>query len=399
LAGFALAIRFMQELYGLQGKREAFWHLVHCLFGRSSNKPMLRLEGGKIDTAISNPDSFVAKVGGPGALVIRKDTAVILEQGGRLTQAVGPGLQELKRFERIYDSVDLRPRRWAQAVEGMSLEGIPVACEADIHFQIQDGGQAPTENIPFPMDPDAILTAITSKWMCEADRPESEQTLDWKALTFLSEAGGTLKGILARYPLDLLMSPEKAGQEHPRQAIRRELERGLRQATAGLGVKILKVELGLIKVEDEITQQWIESWQADWDRWEIEYLATAEADSIKRVDKIRAEVLAGKIKNTANVLHGLAGIGRSEFLNGARMQLHLALRNVGSDSLALTYLPAEATKLLLAAQAAGPATTTTGPTTGATGPASGATGATTGAAGQTAGEPGPATSETGQTAT
>jgi regulator of protease activity HflC (stomatin/prohibitin superfamily) len=350
VASFALAISFMRSLYDLKADREPFWHLVHCMFGQASFRPWLMVEEAKINTKFSDPESLIAKVGGPGNMVIRKDSAVILEQAGRLNRVEGPGFPHLERFERVYDIIDLRPRRWQFAVTGMSKEGIPVTCDTDIVFQIHRGHQKPTENTPFPMDEQSVFQASTSKWMREKDRPENQQMLDWKGLIVISQTEGNLRSILARYPLDRLIAPEKRDQtrmqEHPRRAIRRQLDEALTAFAPTVGARIVQVELGQIKVVDEVTQMWIETWRAGWKYWEVEYLAAADAKYAEKVGEAKSEAVARRIHETANILYNLACKGRSAFVRGAMIQLHLALRNVSSDSLALTYLPAEATKLL-----------------------------------------------------
>jgi SPFH domain / Band 7 family len=344
--GVILSVSYLQALYALKDKREAFWHLVHCQFGRASFKPWLKVEGGKIDFDLSPANSFICQVGGPGNVVIRKDSAVVLEKAGQLTRVEGPGFPTLEPFEHVYDTIDLRPRRWQLPVSGLSKEGIPITCDTDIEFQIQDGGQQPTGETPFPVDLGAVFAAVTCKWIREQNRPEGERVLDWKGRIVVSTAEGTLRFILARYPLDRLIAPEKDGQQHPRQVICKELEKALHASAADVGARILKVELGEIKVRDEITQQWIESWQANWDRWGLEYLATSEAALLEMVGAAKSEAVARRIRDITNILHELRKSGEEAFVAGAKLQLELALRNIGSDSLALTYMPTEAMKLL-----------------------------------------------------
>lgn len=350
VAGFGLAISYLRALYDLKGYREPFWHLVHCMFGQASLKPWVMVQEAKINTELNPLDSFVVKVGGPGNLIARKDSGIVLEQAGRLTRVQGPGFSPLKRFERIYDIVDLRPRRWQFAVEGLSKEGIPVTCETDIVFEIDRGGQEPTEDTPFPMEEQSVFLAATSTWVREKTRPEEQQMMDWKGLIVMSQTAGNLRSILARYPLDRLIAPERRGQSpvlgHPRRDIRAQLENVLKAFAPSVGARVLKVELGQIRVDDAVTQQWIDSWRASWNYWGAEYLAAADAEYARVVGEAKSEAVARRIHETANILYNLACKGRSAFVRGAMIQLHLALRNVGADSLALTYLPAEATKLL-----------------------------------------------------
>ncbi len=345
-AAFALSIGYIQRLHDLGSRREIFWYLIHCMFGQGNFKPWLLVEEGKVNFQRNPLDSLIVRVGGPGHLVIRKDSAVMLERGGQLTRVEGPGFPHIERYERIHDTVDLRPTRWVYPVVGMSKEGIPVTCDADIAFQIQNGDQQATDELPFPMDGQAVFTAVTSKWMRELTRPEGDRMLDWKGLIIVSATEGKLRFILARYPLDRLVAPEREGSEHPRQVIRNELETELHTAAARVGARVLKVELGQIKVADAVTQQWIESWRAEWDRWQSSYLAPAEAAYVESVGGARSRLTAEKITNSARILHELAAQGRQAFVSGALTQFFLAIRNIGTDSLALTYLAPESVKML-----------------------------------------------------
>jgi hypothetical protein len=336
----------MRNLYDLKGKRESFWFLIHRLFGQATFRPWVMVQQGKINTEYSDPESLIVNVGGPGSVVVRKDTAVVLEQNGRLTRVEGPGLSKLEPFERIYDTLDLRPQRRQFPVFGLTKEGIPVVCETDVHFQIQNGGQLASEEMPFPLDTQAVWRASTSKWIREAHRLERDRILDWKGLIILSATEGTLRFILARYPLDRLIAPEAPDLPHPLGVICKELESALHKAAARVGARILKVKLGRIKVADAVTQKWIDGWRADWERWGTVYLATAESEYARTIATIKNEILAKRIITTTNLLHQQASESAEALVKIAKMQLHLALRNIGSDSLALTYLPAEATKQL-----------------------------------------------------
>jgi regulator of protease activity HflC (stomatin/prohibitin superfamily) len=350
VAAFGLAMSDLRALYDLKGYREPFWHLVHCMFGQASFKPWIMVQEGRINTELTPLDSFIAREGGPGNLIVRKDSGVVLERAGRLTGVEGPGFHPLERFERIYDIIDLRPRRWQFPVEGLSKEGIPVTCETDIVFEIDRGRQQPMEDTPFPMEEQAVFLASTSTWVREKTRPVEQQMMDWKALIVMFQTAGSLRSILARYPLDRLIAPERRGHTqvagHPRRDIRAQLEEVLKAFAPSVGARILKVELGQIRVDDAVTQQWIDSWRASWNYWGAEYLTAADAESARIVGEAKAEAIARRIHETANILYNLACKGRSAFIRGAMIQLHLALRNIGTDSLSLTYLPVEATKLL-----------------------------------------------------
>jgi hypothetical protein len=83
-------------------------------------------------------------------------------------------------------------------------------------------------------------------------------------------------------------------KKHPREEIREELEAKLKKSFSmgnSVGAKILKVELGEIKVRDmkdeegenmelpdDVYDQWVDAWQADWERRAIEEQIEGEAE-------------------------------------------------------------------------------------------------------------------------
>jgi len=247
----------------------------------------VRVSDGEVKT---NDDHILTRVGGPGGIVIYNDSAVVLERGGRLTRVLGPSrIGTLKRFEKVRDAVDLRPMRWEYEVGALSKEGIPVTLCADVHFQIHMGHREPTQENPYPALEEAIFRASTSRCMRDADSGKDDQYLDWARCVILDETESILRSIIARYPINALVGLEpvptsdadhsrQAVQEestagssatteakrenHPREAIQKELAQALREPAANLGAQINKVQLGTIKVSDEVIGQWIEAWQA-----------------------------------------------------------------------------------------------------------------------------------------
>ena len=129
-----IAAWFVQDFYGLQTRASARGFLLRPVFGQGSANPYLLVKEGAVDT---KGNEVAQKIGGPVLLVIYNDSAVVLEQAGQLTRVVrGPASLELASFEKVWDSLDLRPQRWSFPVNAMTRDGIPITYEADIQFQI-----------------------------------------------------------------------------------------------------------------------------------------------------------------------------------------------------------------------------------------------------------------------
>ena len=102
-----LASRFIHALYGTKDLREAHSFLHRNVFGMAARNPSLVVKEGRI---ADGRGSLCDRVGGRGALIVRNDSAVVLERGGRLTRVVGSSLSYLDRFERVTDFNDFRMR-------------------------------------------------------------------------------------------------------------------------------------------------------------------------------------------------------------------------------------------------------------------------------------------------
>ena len=293
-----LASRFVSAVYNLDGLREGGLRegglregglregigvLIRNLFGKSGFGPLVTASQGEITRG---QDNVVMKVGGPGGVVIHNDTAVVLEERGKLTRVVGPGLPVLEPFEKIYDVIDLRPKRWVCSVEAMSKEGIPITWEVEVCYQIDDGGQRPTDDVPYPLSEEAVFRAATGKWRRERGQV---QDLDWEGWVVISQAQGALRGMLARRHLDELIGLTEAESMAAREAVQQELSAILQEAAPKVGAKILEVNLHTLKVKDEVTEQWIKAWQAQWQSWSTGELASKEAKRIQGYEKAKAE--------------------------------------------------------------------------------------------------------------
>ena len=375
-----LASRFMRALYATDSLSEAHIYLHRSVFGRLGFKPYLLVKEGRIATG---EDSLLARLGGSGNMVIYNDSAVVLEQSGRLTQVYGSGVHPLKRFERIWGIVDLRPQRWVYKVIAMTKEGIPVSCEADVTFKIDGGGQQPTEKMPYPYTEEAILRAATSTWICE---PEEEAwKMDWTGRV-IGHAECTLRSIISGYRLDWLIAPPMPGSTPPRQAIREELEKKLHEGIGNVGAEIIKVELGEIEVDlgteliasmvqerlekdyphlspEEITQmrhkelevsglkgkkvsqQWIKAWQAEWQREAALQQAEGEAE-LARLEAAQVQAQAEMILTFAQALQPL--ISAQEQVSPYLVALRLieTLRWMSYDPWKRVFLPPEAMRTL-----------------------------------------------------
>jgi SPFH domain / Band 7 family len=347
LAVYLLAARFVLALYKLKNLTEARSFVHHVLFGLFKFGPWYKVAGG---IAEASDDHVLKRAGGPGQLVVYNDTAVLLEQGGQFARVCAPSQKpefpRLAPFEKIYHVIDLRPKRWVYDVSAMSSEGIPVTCQADISYQIDDEGILPTEQVPFPASDDTIFRAATCTWIREADRPEEARTMDWGGRVIVSETEGNLRTIISQYRLDRLVGLDSQEDENPREEIRRELEKRLRAAAPKLGARILSVSLGDIRVDHWITQQWIEAWQAVWESEVTKRQALGKAAQVESVERAKTDAQVVMITSVDEALRSLVTSDETITSKVVLTRLFMVVSRVEADPLARVYLPQEAVKTL-----------------------------------------------------
>jgi hypothetical protein len=160
------------------------------------------------------------------------------------------------------------------------------------------------------------------------------------------EVDNRLRTILARHPLDVLIGLGSPDSEDPREAIRRELQRGLAAAAGRVGARIHRVELGDIRVRNEVTQQWIDAWKAEWKRWSVERRSLGKARQAEQMERARTRAQVMMLSTISDAFQPLVQEKRLVTSRLILARLFMVLSRAPSDPLTRVYLPAEAMKTL-----------------------------------------------------
>lgn len=287
MLAWRLTARFVAALYDVShAQADAF--MGYRLLGRSGFSPYLIIREGKIAFG----EDIVKKIGGPAGLVIYNDTAVITEQAGRLKRVIrGPAFPSLEPFEKVWDVIDMRPQRWVFSVSAITSDGIPIDYDADVRFQVRDTEQD-------------IFKAATSKWVRDAWRTEPDRLMIWTKRVIIGETEGITRAILAHYTLNQLIDP------NCRAAVRDELRAKLSTWAAGIGVEIVHVALGDIRLRGQVVQQWIETWRAEREHQASKIIVEGKAKRAKMLEQARAQVRRHMLDKTIDVFNQAAAAGQ-----------------------------------------------------------------------------------------
>lgn len=194
--------------------------------------------------------------------------AAAITYGNSYVRAAGPGLVILRPGEEIAQVFDLRPQSRKMDVSAITRDGIPVATNVSVTFQVR----RPTPNqrrprsiesdaIPYPYDRDALFElTYTASVGDDAKVDWTEQVCPQAATLLVTE--------ISKFSLDeLLLS---AGAE-PLREIRTRIEDALKdqQGDDNLqilprGIDVLGVGVGPLKLPDEVTAKRLATWQVSW---------------------------------------------------------------------------------------------------------------------------------------
>jgi hypothetical protein len=372
-----LASRFIHALYETEDFKEACSFLHRNVFGMSALRPLLIVQEGHIAVGAG---TLYDRIGGCGFIVVHNDSAALLEKGGRLTRIVGPSLGFLDRFERVWGVVDLRHQHWPFTVDAMTKEGIPVSCQADITFKIDDRfvdqwGEVQTKPpvetkpqsftdidaaiaaeleeagiaTPLPYTDDAVFNATTGIWVRIRQPEHKEQLRKWTGRVVISGVEGDLRSILADYRLDWLMQPPQPGHRYPREEIRERLWQKLNDSFGvgnRVGARVLNVDLGQIDVKDEkISAQWVEAWQAEWKQRAVESQAEGEAE-LARLDAARVQAQAEMVLTLTEAIRPLVTSADEIPSYLLAMRFIETLRWMAYDPANRIFLPPETLRML-----------------------------------------------------
>ncbi len=298
-------VNFLRQLYKLSYE-DAEGVLNRIMFGLPTMPPMDPILGVKEGHVDPDGPEVMRKIGGPGYLSVSFENAAITTRAGRLERILGPGFHALKPFEQVWDVIDLRPQRRTVTASALTKDGIPVSCQADIRFRIDSGENEPTEDAPYPFSEDAVLIAAVKQRV--RLRSGRDRVIPWTNRIAGGVLEGALKDRLEKFRLDDLLSIQDRN-EAPWAALEAELEAEVKKSALELGVKVERVHVGsVLPAEEEISQQWLETWQAEWHQQSAAYLLAGE---ISQADALEKAQLNSQIEMLSLLQQTMQNLSRS----------------------------------------------------------------------------------------
>lgn len=271
------------------------------------------------DLTAATRTSVLARVGGPGMLVVHESNLVLLERGGAFVRLIGPGMHRLRPFERPALVLDLRPQSRSRQVRAWTRDGIPIQTRIHLSCRLRW----------HPEDPEGEARLIRMAYQLDTGSRDKGYGVDW-ASELADEARTLLARRLGELWFDELWSPypnsaqphappaaaprllgESPSDERPPETwgiperspadapvpvswekVRREVQEELERRVSSWNVEILNFAfeppIPWPEVEPLIRQAWLEHWQIPWRGWAVHLRSRAVREQLRQRELARA---------------------------------------------------------------------------------------------------------------
>lgn len=330
-------------------RRQAVMVLLSYIFGFHRNSYVI--ERGKADLrvpgAIKNGEADLRVPGrqlsryGSGVIMVGVGQAAVLETSTQFSRVIGPGVEFTRRLEKIKTVVDLRSQSRGAEVSARTRDGVPVQTSVFGLFRIAPEGKRQDQDSDFPFHRQTIQKVIYRQdGLAEEDERHSWD--DYAIRVVVSR----FQEILSRFTLDQLFAPHDPDQV-PRLVLASLLETAVRNDLSRRDIELIFVNFGALELPDEVQEQRIASWQAEWKARAKEKEAVGEADAERSVQAARAagqwELVQGLI-NGLSASQGLSGIEPADLVT---WHLLNAVESMSADPLLQPLIPQETVNTLL----------------------------------------------------
>jgi hypothetical protein len=324
------AYRLTQRLLPLSDKasqterRLAFRALLTYTLGR--NYPYYTVENRKA-TQQAPGNVYSGAFAGPGIVITSCDQAVVIWDGIKIKGTRDPGLSFTDKFETIAEVIDLRTQLRAFDAEVITKDGIRIKVLTFVPFRI-NAGRWPASGESFPFKKSAVFQVVQGQVVERTQERKEGKVVENKQKRAWDEnvkivATQAIRRIVAEYTFDDLCAPYQP-QKNPRLEIRDKLRQQLKEELLPKGIEALSGGISnLLPVDDQLLQQRIGNWQAEWERKIAEEMGRGEAEYIRMVESARAQAQAEMIRT---ISEGFERAG--------------AIENISTEVIALRFVEA-----------------------------------------------------------
>ncbi len=332
-----LASGYLFPVQGWQERWQAFLTLLS--FTLDYHLSSYVIEDGKIAERVKG----MLNTSGAGVILTGPTNAAVMETATRYSRIAGPGLSFTRRLEEVSRPPSIcAGKARAQEIEADTKNGITVRLPVFCLFHIAPP-QAPVESAAdFPFSEDALQRAVYGR----EGGDEEDELYEWDDYA-LHAAISRVRETLIRYPLDQLFQlsdPDLIPREVLGDLVNNVVKNDLRDR----GIEVIKAGFGAFKLPEQVQQQKITSWQAEWLARAETRRAEGEAEAESRVRNARAAAQWELVQGLINGLKTAQAYTGLESADLIAWQLLNAMERMSTDPRMRHMLPNETIKAITA---------------------------------------------------
>ncbi|MBN1582652.1 MAG: hypothetical protein JXA89_18220 [Anaerolineae bacterium] len=319
------------------------------------------------EVKFDNTGGLLSNFGGPGLLLLAPGHAVILQNAGKVTRILGPGMHRLAQFENFLQPrdtkgiVDLRPQFVSSEVEDVrTKDGISLKLKVGEAYQLEpthitdqrpeshfSGGEGTSKVIGGPEYP--VYEAIIEKSILKVPRG------GWKTGWFPSDPTHILRDVVATYTLEQIFSFDKYDKSlTPDQRIIQEIEDQVKKRfdPSGGGVWFKGFDIRQIEMPEEVEKQVRKRWlarfeheikieQAKAESEAIVELSKGRADALERLESVKLDARRSNLELIKNLSSSLGAIDNRSIAQSFISVVQELTSRIGQDEIvAIRYIEA-----------------------------------------------------------
>lgn len=300
IAAMLLGAHYVRDVYELP-LRDALRYLVSALFTIGQSRMVI--SDGKAEVP-EGEQHIMFLIGGPGLIVVRSGSAVVLEKLKAPSRILGAGAHRISRFERIREIISLADQHGEIASKVVTTkDGIEVRVrDVQYRYRVRTGRlpgdyKARTLSDPFPFSVKAVRDLAYERSIYP------DRITPWSHMVRLN-VDTAIMDYIAAHTFDDIMAPRQDGLQ-PREVIARELRsKGIRERMRRVGGELLWVDIGHFEpVWDDVDDQRVDYWQALWAGKAAVTRAYGDAQHLAYHELGRAEAQAQLLVSIARAIN------------------------------------------------------------------------------------------------
>lgn len=287
-----------------------------------------KIQGATPEAEKDLPPSFNEHKAG----IIRSHQSPVISRGPSFVRGAGPGFLRLRRGEIITQVIDLRRHFRRMPVRVLTRDGITLNTGVSTIFQVQQQEDPPDDKLQFPFEQEAIFKVnYLGNFKMDGD-----EVLPWSERV-CRQAASALIGEVSRYSLDELFQPDES-RAAPLEKIKSKITKQMTRAFEKYGIQIILVGVSPFQVPDDIKEERIAIWKAEWERRIKVEQGSAEAESSRRLKLARARAQIEMIEKLTDGLETVRQTGQ-EVTDILALRLIEAIEEAESDAAVRALIP------------------------------------------------------------